>query len=414
MKKYSAIIVCFALLLGLSACLPASAEEESSEHFLNAGSVYGGDNYLYDTLTIAGSGFGGEQTFTVYDLESLALNEQLELGYENAYSLMSSGGVFSVHTFTGLRLYDFLVYCGLDESLADDTPVKAISKDGYTICFTLGQIRYEAYSRYGARGDSTAQETGLPVIVAYAGNGVPLVGPTGDEPVYKEFTQADGYSEKADNVGGPLRLVIGQTSSEEFSAPLCSKWLAAIVVGDDNGYVYTRETAGDGGAEPEQDGDWTHQGAYADYTLTIRGTQARETVSLSLTELESMREGVAREYFAASAGKNAYEGVILRYLIEQYLDDGLDRPEKITVIAADGYSTTLDIDMVYDGVTSHYQPGKLKQVLLAYAIDGAALVESADSPDYNGENAFGPLRLVVENTISAWVKNVTEIVIGND
>ncbi len=51
---------------------------------------------------------------------------------------------------------------------------------------------------------------------------------------------------------------------------------------------------------------------------------------------------------------------------------------------------------------------------LLYAIDGTPLVESADSAGYNGNNAFGPLRLIVENTVSAWAKNVSEIIIGED
>lgn len=146
-------------------------------------------------------------------------------------------------------------------------------------------------------------------------------------------------------------MVMGMTGSREFNAPNCAKWLAAIVVGDAGDYVFSREVTGTEMPEIAQGGDWTHGNQYPDWTLTITGSEAVETV-LSLAEFESLREGVERAYCAASSG--------------------------------------------------------------CYAINGAPMVYDTASEGYNGENAFGPVRLVVENTISAWVKNVAVIILGEE
>lgn len=392
------------LLLALSLVLACGGYAAAAGHT--------GEQYLTDTLTLAGSGFDGVRSLTVAVVEALA---ETELGYENDYSMMTSGGVFTTHRFTGVRLVELLLHEGMDPALPDSTPVKLIAKDGYTIALTLGALRGENRGRYTERGGALA-EGGLPALVAFASDGEMLVGPTGTESVYKKFTAAEGYVESADNVGGPLRLVLGQTSAMEFNAPMCAKWLSAVVVGDANGYVYTRETETVAPAErePEQSGDWTHQGAQADFRLTITGSEAKETCTLSLAELEAMAEGTVRQYFAASAGRNAYEGVTLRRLVERYLADGLDAPTRVTVKSPDGYAKEVDLTQLREGIRSMYQPGETRDVLLAWAVDGAPLVPGADSEGYNGANGFGPLRLVVENTISMWVKSVSEIVLGEE
>lgn len=409
MKKILSVLL--TLVLCLSAAGFAHIDYIDSQDEIS--SQYGSDNYLYDTLTIAGSGVGDQVlSYTVYDLETMARNESLGLCYENTYSLMTSGGVYSHSVYSGVLLYELLELSGLDESLPDSTPVKAISKDGYSISLTLGSLRSGIYSRFASASEPEAEETGLPVIVAFSADGYPLVGPTGAEPIYKDFSKEDGYVASADNIGGPLRLIIGQTASTEFNAPNCSKWLSAIIVGDAGDYVYERDTDDKGDmSEPEPGGDWTHGGDYAGFRLTISGSQAKNAV-LTLSELESLTDIADRGYYAASAGKNAFEGIILRELVELYTADGIDKATSVTVVSEDGYSKQLDINDLYSGIESRYQPGKHKDILLAYAIDGSALVEDADSENYNGSNAFGPLRLVVENTISVWVKNVTQIIIG--
>lgn len=412
MKKKNVLGLLAALLAiwmipvyGEAVTMNAAATHSGSEQ-----AIYNDGSYLYDTLTLAGSGFEAEQNYTVYALEQLALTEPA-LGYEGEYSLMTSGSEFSKHVFTGIRLYDFLVYAGMDASLPDKTPVKMISKDGYTMTFTLGQVK-TAYKRFPEKGADAAEAEDLPVLIAFGSNGLPLVGPTGEQPVTLRFGETEGFDAANDNIGGPLRLVMGMNSSLEFNAPNCAKWLSAIVVGEANGYIYTRAVEQEERGEIDLSGDWTHaQDAYPEYRLTVRGSQAKETV-YTLQALESMREGAVRTYCAASAGMNAYEGIMLRYVVQQCLLEGMDVPDSITLVAADGYSKRMDVNDVMMGVDSMYQPGQHRDVLLAYAIDGVPMVENEASAGYNGSNAHGPVRLVVENTISAWVKNVVEIIIG--
>ena len=310
----ASVLVLAAVLCSFAGAAAQGVPGTGEAHIDQVGTAYGTDAYLYDTLTLAGSGFAERQTYTVFALETLAQDPEAGLYYSNRYSLLTSGSEHSTPRFAGLKLYDLLVYGGLDETLPDSTPVRCISKDGYATVLTLGALRSEGYARYAARDAQAAEETGLPVLLAYAVEGVPLIGPTGDQPVYHSFTEEEGFVEAAGNTGGPLRLVIGQTAADEFNAPNCSKWIAAIVVGDAEGYVYEREVAGtDDTAEPEAGGDWTHGDLYPDFRLTIRGSEA-QAASLSLAELEGMRDAVVREYYAASAGKAAYEGVLLREL----------------------------------------------------------------------------------------------------
>lgn len=368
-------------------------------------------SYLTDTLTLAGSGFPEQRVLTVAALEALA-GEGAELYYENDYSTLNSGGVYACHHYSGLLLYPLLLQEGLDPTLPDDTRVQFIAKDGYSIFLNLGDLRSDKFCRFSALGGAL-EERGLPVLAAFASDGKALVGPTGSQSVYRVFTAADGYDERADNIGGPLRLVLGQTMAYEFNAPNCVKWLAAIVVGDPQGYVYHRSSDAELDlSEPEQVGDWTHRGTQAGFRLTVSGSQAKATAHYSLAQLEE--RPALRQYFAASGGRFAFEGLPLRDLIAENLAPGLAAPDKITIKAADGFSKAIDVNTVTQGVDSFYQPGRHREVVLAWAVDGSPLVTDKTSPGYDGTNAFGPLRLVVENTISLWVKNVDEIVLGEE
>ena len=118
-KRILPLVLALALLLGCFVFADAAASKHTE------------DKYLRDTLTLAGSGFDSVRTLTVAAIEAAA--DDPALGYENEYSLMTSGGVFSKHVFSGVRLYELLVGEGLDVSLPDSAPVKFISKDGYIV-----------------------------------------------------------------------------------------------------------------------------------------------------------------------------------------------------------------------------------------------------------------------------------------
>lgn len=420
MKKSLFILI---IIICIFASVPVWATDglnETAAHYYYVGNddqilaQYSKIDYLYDTLTLAGSGMPDVTTYTVLQLENLAFTTNL--GYQNTYSLVTSGNDYTRPVMTGVKAYDFLVYAGMDKNLPDSTPVKFISKDGYAITLTLGQLR-TGYSRYASLTAVTAEETNLPVLVSFGSNGLPLVGPTGTQAVYQEFTAADGYSQTADNIGGPLRLTLGQSFVGENNASYNSKWLAAIIIGNADGYVYSRETvAATTDDTVPNGGNWTHnQTGYNKYlsnTLVISGSEAK-AAELTVADLESLNSYIVRQYFAASGGRNVYEGVVLRDLITDYLVDGMNTPSKITIVAQDGYAVTIDVNDIINGIESFYQPGKHRDIILAYAIDGVPLVTDDKDTLYNDSNAYGPLKLIVENTGSQWVKSVAQIIIGN-
>ena len=137
----SLFITALALLIFFS--LPAQAED---------GIFHQESKYLTDTLTLAGSGFGEVRTLTVAALEAMYTQTDASLAYANEYSTMTSGSVFTKHTYTGLKLYPLLLQEGLNAELPDSTPVQLIAKDGYCIYLSLGDLRSDKYSCYAAKG----------------------------------------------------------------------------------------------------------------------------------------------------------------------------------------------------------------------------------------------------------------------
>ena len=686
---------------------------------------YGKGDYLYSTLTVTGDILGSEKVFSVRDLETLAYQSGSSLGYEGNYSFKNSGGSYSSQVMTGIKLYDFLVaQCGMPANAPDTTQVKYVAKDGYTNSITVGELKSGGYSYY-QDGSSSPTTTGLPVLISFGSNSLPLVGPTGDESVSKNFTAAEGYSDTAQNGGGPLKITIGQTGSGDYNAMLNGKWISRIVVGADPYYTkhseqvltgqaltvkvyegsasspaktknytlgelenfalsssanaaknyyadgnyyegvnlwsliskdtdlalssyngnavlkyengetddlvisyfqnaggnyqsyitsksgstitcvkpilaYSRngaptadnavyaclpsdETNKDTGtvnkcaeiclyigtqtdthnSQPYSDyinqaieitgsgikipgsistggieqkislmfsgqytqnsqqatygginlyrflqsrkltvdaeniiihnstnhvvltlsqlkadsdatmlafskngaplvpnassdgynassansggpisfvsgsqylenvtsievtrkaGQWNHfdgnASGYESYldtaTIRIHGSQCKKDTTLTLRQLEGMTDDIVRDSFAAGGGSFGFEGVILKNLIQDYLISGAAKPTKITVIGSGGFQKELNVDDVYNGIESQYQSGEIRDVILAYGVDGVPLVPTCSSIGYvNDVNGHGPVRLVVENTISAWVKGVSEIVIGS-
>ena len=161
-------------------------------------------------------------------------------------------------------------------------------------------------------------------------------------------------------------------------------------------------------------GQWTHDKApfdkYSKTTLKVSGSGVKETREYTLAELEKKQS--IKDSFGASNGISGYQGVILRELVKENLKDGIDKPGSITVTGKDGYSTTLDVNDVMNGIESKYQQGEKRDVIIAYSVNGAPLVADEKANGFNGENGFGPMRLVVENQVSKWVKSVREIKIG--
>ncbi len=306
--------------------------------------------------------------------------------YTGCYTLETSGGAVSRHVFSGVPLLAFLEAQGLPEDAAGDVAVTALSRDGYRISFPLEALR----------------RAKRPYLIADTCEGLPLLGPAPGEPVYRTFTPEEGYDAQAENTGGPYRLVVDRGEGRH-NAPDCGKWLEAIAIGDIGAYTSAGAAADPAPEEPvPQGGDWRHGAAFPEFSLAVQGSACAGEVRLSLWELEGGAYPRLRGYFAAASGRNVWEGIPLRALIARHLRPGLDWPARISIRSGDGYQKELDTALVRTGVSSGYQPGLHREVLLAYARDGVPL--------QSGE-AGGPLRLVVENTISAWVKDVREILL---
>lgn len=687
-------------------------------------SNYGKGDYLYSTLTVTGDLLNSEKVYSVREIEALAYQNGLGLGFEGNYSFKNSGGTYSSQVMTGIRLYDFLVsQCGMSSNLPDTTHVKYIAKDGYSSTITIGNLKSTGYSYY-QNGESNAASSGLPVMLSFASNGLPLVGPTGDESVNKSFTESEGYNALAGNSGGPLKVTIGQTSSDEYNAMLNGKWITRIVVGNDidhtkhtvaeqaqqaltvkvyedsaanptkaktytlgdledfagaastnlsrnyyddgsyyegvnlwrliagdadlglssyNGSALLKYSNGDtetieipyfqnpggsyqnytttksgltitcvkpilaysrngtptsngavlaclpkdgtykdsatvkecteicfyvgspsdvhksapysnyageliqitgsgiktpgsvsvGGIEENisymfsgsytkdsqsvtfsginlyrflqsrkltvdaenvilrnhsenitiplsqlktqsatsmlafsrnglplvpdaasdgyvtangnsggpilfvsndqylenvtsieitrANGQWNHfdgdPNGYEFYLDTARirihGSQSKADTTVTLRQLEGRTNDIVRDSFAAGGGCFGFEGVVLKNLIDDYHIDNVAHPSKITVIGEGGYRKDLDVDDVYSGIESQYQPGETRDIILAYGVNGKPLVPTSSSIGYvEGVNGYGPVRLIVENTVPSWVKGVSEIIIG--
>ena len=693
-KKKKIIIAAVAAVIVIAAAMiivkMVTLDKDAAHISYDADENYGAGNYVYSTVTLTGSGMGCEKVIPVKDLENTAYKDS-DIGEKSSYSLMTSGGIFSVHKFTGVKLYDYLKKEGMTTDLPDGTSVKVVSKDGYTIELTLGDIRDGKYNCYDSRGASDAKKEGVPVMLAFGSDGVPLTGPTGSQDLDHKFTEKEGYDKKADNIGGPLRLIVGQHDSEEYNAPQCAKWVQRIVVGRDEDYArhkgsaaaktalkvsvydadngnrkiksgaydfaglenfaagegkytdrnyygkkdfyegadlwyfllkkvkissmegkvrftyddgktetvdmsYLRNLNGDfenyvtekggrtitcvkpalgyavNGAPAErgelwallpangsekknatvsrctsldvylgkgmfsgknpnaadslkisgsgvekarkltvadleampdiakktgsyagvdlagllestgltadaarvtcsgaagsisyklsdlQDGSkkvilatrkngtalssaaggairaagdaslkdvtgitvavkkgqWTHSsGVYRRYLsskLKVSGSAVKKSKTYTLKELEHLGKAyTVKDTFAASSSKNIYQGVVLRKLVEANLKNNSKRPSKIIAVGKDGYKKSLSVASVYNGIESKYQSGEDRDIILAYSMNGYPLVADKKSAGYKNGNGFGPIRLVVENQISSWVKRVTEI-----
>ncbi|MGE5458872.1 MAG: hypothetical protein ACM3NJ_00320, partial [Methanobacterium sp.] len=267
-------------------------------------SAYGKPEYLYDTLTICGSGMTQEEKiYSIKEIENLYANPHF--GCDVTYSITGSEGKYSSHTLSGIRLYELLVEAGMDTSLPDDTAVTFIAKDGYKSIRTLGDVRnIEQYNYYSDTGQVLAAN--LPVLLAFATDGYPLVGPIGFQNWFDPTIE--GLAAGGINEGGPLKITIGQTAPGDNNAQYNSKLLYKIVVGSD--------------LKSEQHNREPYR-QYADDKLTIQLINAAtlavtNSQAYTVEQIEAMvntkKTALLRNYYP-DADSNYYEGIDLWYLL---------------------------------------------------------------------------------------------------
>lgn len=164
------------------------------------------DQYSKDMLLISGEGIKKSKKFTKKELENM------EAGKINEVYTMQT--LVEPHNgqYAGISLnYLLEKVIGLKE---DAKSVKIVCADGISMTFSLGEIQKQDYM-------NGVDDSKLPVILAYGKDGYPLVPRQTDQ----------GYTEKAGNDGGPIRLMIGQTVKNERNSPKCLRNVTEIVVG---------------------------------------------------------------------------------------------------------------------------------------------------------------------------------------
>jgi hypothetical protein len=334
------------------------------------------DTYQNNTLRIHGDGARKEKTLTVSELEALQ-NYILT----DTYCIAKSEDTKNEETYRGIDIYEYLRReIGFQASA---TEVTFIASDGYAKTFTLDEmVKRDYVNEIDGAND-------LKMILAYGKNEKPLV----------ESKESEGYDSAIANHGGPLKLVVGQMQAGDFNNGKCVSNITEIVIKASGGI------------------SWKHDhGAYKEYgenpVLRVTGSQVKEPRTFTLNELEALTEQIVRNTYTGD-GTAEYEGVILWKLIKDIvgLKEDVDIPS-IRVFSGPGYNQILqNMDQVINGVKN--SQGEYKDVILGYAKDGYPLVPKADSIGYENNNQFGPLRLIIEENKSMWIKCTDCIVVGS-
>ncbi|MEN6348434.1 MAG: two-component regulator propeller domain-containing protein, partial [Syntrophomonas sp.] len=253
--------------------------------------------------------------------------------------------------------------------------------NGTAQTFTVEQLSKRDYL------NDVTGNSDLIVLLAYGKNEVPLV-PNANSP---------GYNADVNNSDGPFRLIVGQTEAGEFNSSRCMGEIKEIIV---------EAQAGD--SWKHDHGDFTQ---YQDQAvLRVTGSQVTAPRTFSLKQLEALDQHIIRNIYL---GDQEVEGVILWNLIKDVvgLKDGVTEPSSIRVFAGANYNQITNTSQVINGVVN--SQGVTKDILAGYAVNSYPLVPESSSPGYINNNQYGPLRLIVEENGSMWIKWLDCIVVGD-
>lgn len=393
-------------------------EEKGAKNiFEHTYAPYNDPKYVDYEIIIHGNKMTEEVRYKVSDIESMT-----NIHYENEYSLSNSEYFWYYNRYKGVKLWDLLIRAGLDPKIDDSTSIQFIAADNYNFPpMTIKEIKDNSLYGYYEKdatdlGDGNFNgnlvkplHTGMPILVAYGFNGYPYVIRPTDV----------GFNPGLGNDGGPLRVIFGKTSYNDTNGSNQVQFLKEIIIG--GGDPVSTGSSGTGeGETTHQDIDkstsWNHnRGVYKDYldtpALRVTGSQVKEPMTFTLRQIESMIDYGVRDIYTGD-GIHEFEGIVLWDLISKFvgLEEGVETPS-IRVFAGQNYNQILrSPDQVINGVLN--SQGNLKKIILAYAINGHPLVPNEGSIGYTNNNAYGPLRLIVEESKSMWVKWVDCIVVG--
>lgn len=243
---------------------------------------------------------------------------------------------------------------------------------------------------------SDMKTAGKPIILAYG------IGKAGADPAGKPLVpdeESAGYDADYVNSGGPLRLIIDGAGAED-----CIENVKSID-------VTASELTG-----------WTHSTgyyeAYKDYPLELSGTNLSKSMTMTVEQVESLSDTYKVLDTYRLSNELYFEGIDLLKLFRDYIGfSGGLQTSSITVYASDNYAISFTATDLLNGVNG-------KPIILAYGQGvspdrGLPLVGGGDQTDIQPGfdpvigNAFGPLRLIV-NDNSGWCnKWVNKIVVGS-
>ena len=376
---------------------------------------YNDEKYTDYELIIHGSALGKEVRYKVKDIEAMT-----DLHEIHEYSLSNSEYFWYYNTYKGAPLWDLLLKAGLGPKTDENTSVRFIAADNYNFApMTIKQIKdrslYGYYEKSALdKGDGTFPGeyvdplyTDLPVMVAYGFNKYPYVIRPSDE----------GYNAGLGYDGGPLRIIFGKTTYNDTNGSNQVQFAKEIIIGEGESLATDTKGHGEGvNTELGIDETWNHdQGLYKEYldmpVLRVTGSQVKEPVTFTLRQIEVINEYAVRDIYTGD-GTREMQGIVLWDLIKNVvgLKEDVDVPS-IRVFSGQSYNQILrSTEQVINGVLN--SRGENKKIILAYAADGYPLVPNESSVGYANNNAYGPLRLIIEESKSMWVKWVDCIVVG--
>ncbi len=395
-------------------------ERDAKNIFEHSYAPYNDSKYKDYELIIHGDGIGKEVRYKVSDIEAM---KNLQISKE--YSLSNSEYFWYYNTYKGVPLWDLLLKAGMNPKINENTKVQIIAADNYNFPpMTIKEIKDDSLYGYYEKsvydkgdGEFNGKDvkplyTGAPVLVAYGFNGYPYVTRPNDA----------GYNAGIGNDGGPLRIIFGKTNYQHTNGSNQVQFAKEIIIGEgkalNNASEGTETTAGGEKTQIQVDenSSWKHnQGVYETYkdmpALRVTGSQVKEPMTFTLGQVEAMTEYALRDVYTGD-GIHEFEGINLWAIISKVvgIKDEVDVPS-IRIFSGANYNQILKSnEQVVNGVTN--SQGKIKDIILAYAVDGYPLVGNEGDIGYANNNAYGPLRLIIEENKSMWVKWTDCIVVG--
>lgn len=361
-----------------------------------------------------------EETYKVGDLEELLYGgsltkTQLEDAKIKGFYEIQKGSSFYSDLYEGVNLIYFL------ENVVELPGYKGtITFSDGSNEFTMGLEEALAYSGYNA----ATELGGLPPVIAYAKNGVPMVNSKNATDGYEgDVILASGtqfeHTITVKNNGGPLAVIFPREALDSDTADSLSSVNSIVINLTPDNYAHTEAPFN----------------TLANNTVTVSGEGTRLTAPKTFTvaDIEGKQTlAVTGDYnFKNSSGSQSqlrYRGISL-YDFLNSTDVGLKpNADEIIVTCADDTSYTFDLSEVYKSDYINGQNPDIDdlQIILAYGSastdnpdpeDGKPLVVGSTDAGYDDDykNSGGPIKLVVGQTdaddvnSSKVLKNVVEI-----